>query len=213
MLNGPNDWELWEKEFKKQLNTLDLEDEVLKGAKLLEKPKVDLPEPPVLPPLRELLCTVADSQATVDMAATLTDEASAADRRFERDYKTYQMQNAAYNNAVRAYDRNYDRFVQQKNALNKLVRWMDATICKDYRFDCCSVEDTIAEQYKKLKLRVEEGVAKLEDELNDYFEAICDPRVTVRNWSKWIDVFETTLSRMEARDMQSGAGIQDSRIL
>ncbi|OJD20189.1 hypothetical protein ACJ73_08480 [Blastomyces percursus] len=158
--------------------------------------------------------TVADSQATVDTAATLTDEAS-ADKRFERDYKTYQMQNAAYNNVVRAYDRNYDRFVLQKNALNKLVRWMDATIYKDYRFDCCSVEDTIAEQYKKLKLRVEEGVAKLEDELKDYFvatwcsatleildyfEAICDPRVTVRNWSKWIDVFETTLSRMEAKD-------------
>ncbi|OJD25712.1 hypothetical protein ACJ73_02927 [Blastomyces percursus] len=196
MLNGPNDWELWEEEFKKQLNTLDLEDEVLKGAKLLEKPKVDLPEPPVLPvsmavrapqdtPARNTrgqsataaaaagTPTVADSQATVDTAATLTED-SAADKRFERDYKTYQMQNAAYNNAVRAYDRSYDRFVQQKNALNKL----------------------------KLKLRVEEGVAKLEDELKDYFEAICDPRVTVRNWSKWIDVFEITLSRMEAKDMR-----------
>lgn len=236
MLNGPNDWELWEKEFKKQLNTLDLEDEVLKGAKLLEKPKMDLPDPPILPskaardlqdsPARNTrgqsaaaaaaataataaTATVADSQATTDTAVTLTDEASAADKRFEKEYKIYQMQNAAYNNAVRAYDRKYDRFIQQKNALNKLVRWMDSTICKDYRFDCCSVEDTVAEQYKKLKQRVEEGVAKLEDELKDYFEAICDPRVTVRNWNKWIDVFETTLSRMEAKNMRMTADSKD----
>ncbi|WEW58325.1 hypothetical protein PRK78_003793 [Emydomyces testavorans] len=68
-------------------------------------------------------------------------------------------------------------------------------------------EATLLEQLAEETLAIPtlprlEGVARLDDKLKDYFEAICDPRTTVKNWTKWIYIFESTLSRMEARNLQ-----------
>ncbi|OJD25611.1 hypothetical protein ACJ73_03022 [Blastomyces percursus] len=213
ILNGPNDWEFWETGFKMQVNTLGLKDEVFGGIKPLERPKMNLPEPPEPPKKHTALQddpparnTRSHTVETTTAAGTqdiepAEPEAVKQDATFTIRKEQWQIDMATYNMAVRAYELRKDAYKEQRDALNKLAKWMDATVCKDYKFDCCKPDDTIAEHYKNLKNRVQEGVEVLEEKLSEYYLEACDPRRAVRDWAKWIDVVESTLSRMKAKEM------------
>ncbi|WEW57663.1 hypothetical protein PRK78_003130 [Emydomyces testavorans] len=167
VLNGPDNWKLWDYKFRFQVKILHLEKEIFHGVPPLEEPKLkaEFPVPPAIltiednPPARNMReASAANTPATKSQASTATTPADPF-KTFDRQYKIWQMKHEVYLSYVFAYERELKQYDKQRDAFYKLLTWMEATICKEYRFLDCNPHDSFAGWYAKLKARAQGGRA------------------------------------------------------